>query len=100
MNPLDTAALKHDIAYAGNRNRRMADQELMDFAFARLSDTDADGEERAAVTACCLVSKITLEKFCAGVKKVFGRKRKRTGKIGKNAVSSAQKERKARKKIK
>ena len=101
VNLLDTAALKHDLAYAGNKNRRIADQELIDFAFARVSDTDADADERAAalVTACCLVSKITLEKFCARVKKVFRCKRKRSKKIGKNAVSAAKKEKKARKKI-
>lgn len=100
VNLLDSAALKHDLAYAENKNRRAADQELIDFAFERLADADAESDERAAalITACCLVSKITLEKFCARVKKVFRCKRIKTKRVARNAAPK-KKEKKARKKI-
>lgn len=101
INLLDSAALKHDLAYAENKNRRAADQELIDFAFKRLADVDAESDEKAAalITACCLVSKITLERFCARVKKVFGCKRKKTKKSAQNAITKKKTEKKARKKV-
>ena len=101
VNPLDSAALKHDLAYAENKSRRAADQELIDFAFDRLASPDAESDEKAAalITACCLVSKITLERFCARVKKVFGCKRGKTKNIARNAAPKKKKEHKARKKV-
>ena len=79
INLLDEAALKHDLAYERNENRRAADNELIDFAFKRIAAKNADPEERAAalVTACCMVSKVTLEKFFSRIGKAFGAKKKK-----------------------
>lgn len=106
-NPLDRAALFHDLSYARNENRRQADEKLIEVAFSRLAAADTDCDERAAalITACCLVSKVTLEKFCSRVKKAFSssssskkpKKKKRRSEL-KNA-SQKGKEKKARKKI-
>lgn len=76
VNSLDRGALKHDLAYFNNENRRTADKELMELALSRLHAEDADPDEKiaAVLTACCIVSKLSLEKFCAKVKKVFNRK--------------------------
>ena len=76
VNPLDQGALKHDLAYFNNENRRVADEELMNLALTRLYAEDAESDEKiaAVLTACCIVSKLSLEKFCSKVKKVFNRK--------------------------
>lgn len=105
-NFLDQAALSHDLAYARNENRRQADRKLIEAAFSRLAASDTDCDERAAalITACCLVSKVTLEKFCSRVRKAFSgsckssKKKKKRQSIPANAGQKG-KEKKARKKI-
>lgn len=103
INALDRAALNHDLAYARNENRQLADQELINVAFARIAAPDAEGEERAAalITACCLVSKVTLEKFCARVRKAFFvcSKKKKARKVANYGPGEKRKEKKARKKV-
>lgn len=78
INPLDAAALQHDLVYSRNGNRRLADEKLIKVALSRLTAENSDNVERSAalLTACCLVSKITLEQFFSRVKKVFSPKRK------------------------
>lgn len=92
VNPLDRGALKHDLAYFNNENRRAADKELMELALSRLHAQDADPDEKVAavLTACCVVSKLSLEKFCAKVKKVFNRK------TGKKQLDKKKKKKKAK----
>lgn len=87
INPLDRAALKHDLAYFNNVNRRGADDELMDLALTRVFAEDAEADEKVAavLTACCILSKLSLEKFCHKVKKVFGQKKGKKKLAGKNA---------------
>lgn len=72
INPLDAAALQHDLAYAGNENRRVADEKLINVAFSRLVAENSDNVERSAalLTACCLIGKITLEKFFSRINRV------------------------------
>ena len=99
INLLDEAALKHDLAYARNENRRAADDELIDFAFKRIAAKNADPEERAAalVTACCMVSKVTLEKFFCRIGKAFGaKKKKKKNKIISKNVDQKRQEKAAR----
>ena len=98
INLLDRAALSHDLAYAKNENRRLADQELIDVAFSRIAADDAEADERAAalITACCLVSKITLEKFCARLRKAFFKKKNQKTRHGSGKKG---KEKKAGKKV-
>lgn len=64
------------LAYVKNENSRSADRKLIDVAFSRIAAENSDSVERSAalVTACCLVSKITLEQLCSRVKRIFCRK--------------------------
>lgn len=64
------------LALAKNENRRLADRKLIDVAFSRIAAENSDSVERSAalMTACCLVSKITLEQLCSRVKRAFCRK--------------------------
>lgn len=89
INPLDRAALAHDLAYSRNEDRRVADKKLIDVAFSRIAAKNSDSLERSAalMTACCLVSKITLEKFCSRVRRAFRRTKRR-----KNVVAAKKKE--------
>ena len=102
INSLDRAALKHDLAYERNENRRAADNELIDFAFSRIAAKNADAEERAAavITACCLVSKVTLEKLFSRIQKAFAKKKKSAKKNKKkNNVDKKRKEKEREKKF-
>ena len=100
INLLERAALSHDLAYAKNENRRLADQELIDVAFSRIAADDAEVDERAAalITACCLVSKITLEKFCA-LFAFFARSKKKKTRHGSGEKGKEKKAAKKAKKI-
>ena len=74
INELDQAALEHDRAYADEKgNRRKADRILAERAFSRMVAGDTPGDERtlAMMTACCMVSKITFEKFFSQITKAI-----------------------------
>lgn len=62
-NPLDAAARDHDLAYAENQNRRIADKKLAEYAFSRILADDSEAEEKAAalLTVCCMFGKISFE---------------------------------------
>lgn len=94
INPLDEACREHDIAYSGKKsNRRQADRILAEKAFSRLlaSETSPDERTFAMMTACCMVSKITFEKFFERIKKAI----KITDKKKKKSVKSKSTDRKA-----
>lgn len=97
INPLDAAALQHDLAYARNENRRLADEKLINVAFARLVAENSDNVERSAalLTACCLVSKISVEKFFSRVKRACTRLRS-TREAKKHAYALATEKKKTR----
>lgn len=98
INALDRAALNHDLAYAGNENMWLAKQELIKVPFARIAAPDTEGEEQVAalITACCLVSKVTLEKLCARVRKAFFicLKKKKVRKVSSHGPGEKRKEKK------
>lgn len=74
LNPLDEACRQHDIAYSQkNTNRRQADRRLAEQAFSRMLAGETPPDERtvAMMTACCMVSKITFEKFFNRIKKAI-----------------------------
>ena len=79
INPLDKACLQHDLAYNSDKDRRKADRILADKAFARMLSFDAEPSERTAalVTDCCMVSKITFEKFFDRIQKLIGINKKK-----------------------
>jgi len=83
INPLDDACREHDIAYSKkNVDRRQADRILAERAFSRMLAGDTPPDERtfAMLTACCMVSKITFEKFFSRIKKAIKPKSKKTKK--------------------
>lgn len=102
VNLLDQGALKHDLAYFNNENRRVADEELMNLALTRLYAEDAESDEKiaAVLTACCIVSKLSLEKFCSKVKKVFNRKSGKKKIFKKNAERKRKEKKEGPKKTK
>ena len=75
VNPLDAYCREHDIAYSYNGDRSKADRLLAKRAFARfLSETaTADEKSVALVTTCCMISKITFDKFSSFIKRVVKR---------------------------
>ena len=83
INPLDKACLQHDLAYNSDKDRRKADWILADKAFARMLSFDAEPSERTAalVTDCCMVSKITFEKFFDRIQKLLGINKKKNKNI-------------------
>ena len=90
INPLDEACREHDKAYADKKiNRRQADQILAEKAFSRMLGGETPPDERtvAMMTACCMVSKITFEKFFSRIKKAIKCRDKKTkkSKVGKRA---------------
>ena len=75
VNPLDEACSQHDIVYSKKEgNRRKTDQILAEQAFSRMLAGDTPGDERtlAIMNACCMVSKITFEKFFKRISTVIG----------------------------
>lgn len=94
VNPLDEACREHDIAYSEkNTNRRQADRRLAEQAFSRMLAGETPPDERtvAMMTACCMVSKITFEKFFTRIKKAI----KRGDKKKKNIVQKSKKKSKS-----
>ena len=84
VNQLDKACLQHDLVYAAkDKDRRKADRILADKAFSRMLSFDAEPDERTAalVTACCMISKITFEKFFERIQKAIGLNKKKKNKI-------------------
>ncbi len=80
INPLDEACREHDIAYADKKaSRRQADRVLAEKAFSRMIAGETPPDERtfAMMTACCMVSKITFEKFFKRIKKAIKKKDKK-----------------------
>lgn len=84
VNPLDEACRQHDIAYSEkNGNRREADRRLAEQAFSRMLAGETPPDERtvAMMTACCMVSKITFEKFFNRIRKAIKKSDKKNKKI-------------------
>ena len=82
---MDKACRQHDLAYTdSNSDRRQADRVLAQYAFSRMLADETPSDERtvAMMTACCMVSKITFEKFFSRIKNVM-RKRDKKDKISK-----------------
>lgn len=76
INPLDEACREHDIAYnEENGDRQTADRVLAERAFSRVLASDAQMDEKAyaALTACCMVTKINFEKFFSRITKALSR---------------------------
>lgn len=74
INLMDEACREHDIAYSDkNTNRQQADRKLAEKAFSRMLAGETPPDERtvAMMTACCMVSKITFEKFFKRIKKAI-----------------------------
>lgn len=74
VNSMDEACRQHDIAYSKkNTNRRHADRRLAEQAFSRMLAGETPPDERtvAMMTACCMVSKITFEKFFKRIKRAI-----------------------------
>ena len=83
INPLDEACRQHDLAYNNpSSNRRQADRILAEYAFSRMLAGETPPDERtvAMMTACCMVSKITFEKFFSRIKKVIKKRNKKNNK--------------------
>ena len=80
INPLDEACRQHDLAYNNpSSNHRQADRILAEYAFSHMLAGETPPEERtvAMMTACCMVSKITFEKFFSRIKKVIKKRKKK-----------------------
>ena len=80
INPLDEACRQHDLAYTdSNSDRRQADRVLAQYAFSRMLAEETPSDERtgAVMTACCMVSKITFEKFFSRIKNVMRKRDKK-----------------------
>ena len=87
VNPLDDYCREHDIAYSYNGDRSKADRLLAKRAFARLLSETATTNEKsvALVTTCCMISKITFDKFSSFIKRTVKRNvKKRIKKFIKN----------------
>ncbi|CAB0043350.1 unnamed protein product [Trichogramma brassicae] len=68
INALDEACREHDIAYSdSNADRAQADRLLAERALLRVLANDTPSDERtfAMLTACCMVSKLSFDKFLA-----------------------------------
>lgn len=97
INPMDEACREHDIAYNDkNTDRRQADRKLAEKAFSRMLAGETPPDERtvAMMTACCMVSKITFEKFFKRIKKAInlsGKKAKREKKEKKSDKKEGEK---------
>ena len=102
INPLDEACRQHDLAYNNpSSNRRQADRILAKYAFSRMLAGETPPDERtvAMMTACCMVSKITFEKFFSRIKKVIKRQNKKNtnkSKIDKIKEDKRSKEKKSK----
>ena len=96
INPLDEACRQHDLAYTDqNSVRHQADRVLAQYAFSRMLAEETPSDERtvAMMTACCMVSKITFEKFFLRIKNVM-RKRDKKGKKSKRGKIKDKKKKK------
>ena len=83
INPLNEACRQHDLAYNNpNSNRRQADRILAEYTFSRMFAGETPPDERtvAMMTACCMVSKITFEKFFSRIKKIIKKRNKKNKK--------------------
>ncbi|CAB0029091.1 unnamed protein product [Trichogramma brassicae] len=104
INQLDEACREHDMANSDkNADRTKADRLLAERAFKRLLAGDTPPDERtfAMMTVCCMVSKITFEKFFSKIKKSIGRKNKKNKKkIQATVVAAATAGNKSKKKKK
>ena len=72
INPLDEACRQHDLAYnKPSSNCRQADRILAEYAFSHMLAGESPLDERTVVmmTVCCMVSKITFEKFFSRINK-------------------------------
>ena len=89
VNPLDDYCREHDIAYANSGDRSKADCLLAKRAFARLLSETATANERsvALVTTCCMISKISFDKFSLYIKKIIKKNIKKKLKKFKNKIN-------------
>ena len=94
INPLDEACRQHDLTYNNpNSNRRQADRILAEYAFSRMLDGETPPDERtvAMMTACCMVSKITFEKFFSRIKKAIKKRNKKNNKSKTDKIKEGKK---------
>ena len=94
INSLDEACWQHDLAYnSPSSNRRQADRILAEYAFSRMLVGEIPPDERtvAMMTACCMVSKITFEKFFSRIKKVIQKRNKKNNKSKKDKIKEDKK---------
>ena len=101
INPLDQACRQHDLAYTdSNSNRRQADRVLAQYAFSRILAEETPSDERtvAMMTACCMVSKITFEKFFSRIKNVMRKRDKKDKKSKRGQIKKDKKKKKKKKK--
>lgn len=96
INPLDNMCLEHDLVYSDkNGDRRKADRTLAEKAFSRMLENDTPGDERtlAMLTACCMIGKITFERFFSRITKAVTKgkraKTKNNNNKRKNGVKKA-----------
>ena len=97
INPLDEACRQPDLAYTDpNSDRRQADRILAQYAFSRMLAEETPSDERtvAMMTACCMVSKITFEKFFSRIKKVMRKRDKKDKKSKRGQIKEDKKKKK------
>ena len=76
---LNEACRQHDLAYANsNSDRCQADRVLAQYALSRMlaQETPSDKRTVAMMTACCMVSNITFEKFFSRIRNVMRKRDK------------------------
>ena len=100
IKPLDEACRQHDLAYTdSNSDRRQADRVLAQYAFSRMLAEETQSNERtvAMMTACCMVSKITFEKFFSRIKNVMRQRDKKDKKSEHRQIKTDKKKKKEQK---
>ena len=94
INPLDEACRQNDLAYTdSNSDRCQADQVLAQYAFSHMlaEETPSDKRTVAMMTACCMVSKITFEKFFSRIKNVMRKRDKKDKKSKRRQIKKDKK---------
>ena len=94
INPLDEACRQHDLAYTDlNSDRCQADRVLAQYVFSRMLAEETPSDERTVVmmTACCMVSKITFEKFLSRIKNVMRKRDKKNKKSKRDQIKKDKK---------
>ena len=100
INPLDEACRQHDLVYTDpNSDRRQADRILAQYAFSRMLAEETPSDERTVtiMTAYCMVSKITFEKFFSRIKKSMRKRDKKDKKSKRGQIKEDKKKKKKKK---